>query len=248
MLEPENIVGEISDPQGTLKVGNVGDTECVCFSYTGQKGNSFSVVYNGRELSSLLAAVKKGAELAPSASPRSTVRLAALPPKPVRLQVVLVAPENKSALIILRFVGQGWKQDVFSQPDAVVELCQKVERRAPMPGVVGILDRFGSGIWMIEGQSLEVTDLHSHGTGYYGEYIHHSEVPEGQVVRAWPKTIDGKMVVCAFEYAQKWEPTQTPDLPQGQQGDRALSDGLVRQSREAHALLSKTMYLSLIHI
>jgi hypothetical protein len=242
MLEPDSVIGEISDPQGTLKVGNVGDTECVCLCYSGQKGQEFTVVYNGRELSSLLAAVKKGAELAPSTKARSTVRLAALPPKPVRLQVVLVAPENKSPLIILRFVGQGWKQDVFSQPAALVDIFQKAERRAPMPGVVGILDRFGSGVWMVEGQSLEVTDEFSHGTGFFGEYIHHSEVPEGQVVRAWPKTIGGKMVVCAFEFAQKWEPTQTPDLPQGQQGDRALSDGLVRQSRETHALLSKTMY------
>jgi hypothetical protein len=242
MLDPENIAGEISDPQGTLKVGNVGDTECVCLSYSGQKNKKFTVVYNGRELSSLLAAIKKGAELAPSAKPRSTVRLAALPPKPVRLQVVLVAPEGKSPLVILRFVGPGWKQDIFSQPDALVELFTKVERRAPMPGVVGILDRFGTNVWMIEGQSLTVTDQNSHGTGYFGEYIHHSEVPEGQVVRAWPKSVGDKMVVCAFEFAQKWEPTQSPDLPQGQQGDRALSEGLVRQSRETHALLSKTMY------
>lgn len=240
MLEPDNLVGEITDPQGSLKIGNMGDQECVCLSYSGE--NKFSVVYTGRELSSLLAAAKKAAELAPSAKPRSTVRLAALPPKPTRLQVVLVAPENKSPLIILRFLGLGFKQDVFAPPETLVELCQKAERRAPMPGIVGILDRFGAGIWMIEGQTLEVNDDFSHGTGFYGEYIHHSEVPEGQVVRAWTTTIEGKSVVCAFEYAQKWEPTQTPDLPQGQEGDRALSDGQVRHSREVHALLSKTMY------
>ena len=240
MLEPDSVVGEITDPQGTLKIGNMGDQECVCLSYSGER--SFSVIYTAREISSLLAAAKKAAELAPSAKPRSTVRLAALPPKPTRLQIVLVAPENKSPLIILRFIGLGFKQDVFAPPETLVELCQKAERRAPMPGVVGILDRFGAGIWMIEGQTLEVNDDFSHGTGYYGEYIHHSEVPEGQVVRAWTTTMEGKSVVCAFEYAQTWEPTQTPDLPQGQEGDRALSDGQVRHSREVHALLSKTMY------
>ncbi|MCA9775785.1 MAG: hypothetical protein KC800_03680 [Candidatus Eremiobacteraeota bacterium] len=240
MLEPDSVVGEITDPQGTLKIGNMGDQECVCLSYSGER--SFSVVYTAREISSLLAAAKKAAELAPSAKPRSTVRLAALPPKPTRLQIVLVAPENKSPLIILRFIGLGFKQDVFAPPETLVELCQKAERRAPMPGVVGILDRFGAGIWMIEGQTLEVNDDFSHGTGFYGEYIHHSEVPEGQVVRAWTTTMEGKSVVCAFEYAQAWEPTQSPDLPQGQEGDRALSDGQVRQSREVHALLSKTMY------
>ena len=181
MLEPDNVVGEITDPQGSLKIGNMGDQECVCLSYSGE--NKFSVVYTGRELSSLLAAAKKAAELAPSAKPRSTVRLAALPPKPTRLQVVLVAPENKSPLIILRFLGLGFKQDVFAPPETLVELCKKAERRAPMPGVVGILDRFGAGIWMIEGQTLEVNDDFSHGTGFYGEYIHHAEVPEGQVVR-----------------------------------------------------------------
>lgn len=242
MLEPDNIVGEISDPQGTLKVGNVGDTECVCLSYSSNSGKPFSVVYTARELSSLLAAIKKGAELAPNAKPRSTTRLAALPAKPVRLQIVLAAPENKSALLILRFLGPGLKQDVFSQPDALVALFQKTEKRAPMPAVVGILDRFGTNVWMIEGQTLEVNDKLSHGTGFFGEYIHHSEVPEGQVVRAWFAQQDDKKVVCAFEFAQRWEPTQIPDLPQGQQGDRALSDGLVRHSREIHALLSKTMY------
>lgn len=242
MLDPDHVVGEITDPQGTLRIGNLSDQECVCLSYSGTEGRTFSVIYTGRELSVLLAAAKKAAELAPSAKARSTVRLAALPPKPTRLQLVLVAPENKSPLIILRFVGVGFKQDVFAPPDLLVQLCQKAERKAPMPGVVGILDRFGSGIWMIEGLTLEVRDEISHGTGYFGEYTHHSEVPEGQVVRAWPGTFEGKETVCAFEYAQTWEPLHSPDLAQGQEGDRALRDGLVRHSREIHALLSKTMY------
>lgn len=243
MLSPDDILGEINDPQGVLQIGNLGDTECVCLSYRGHdSGRAFHVVYTGRELSSLVAAVRKGVELAPTAKPRSTVRLSALPAKPIRAQLVLVAPENNAPLLILRFQGSGWKQDVFGQPEVLLDLLQRAQRRAPMPGVVGILDRFGSGVWMVEGQSLEVNDELSHGTGYYGEYVHHSEVPESQVVRAWPVTLQGKMVVAAFEYGQTWEPTQSPDLPQGQQGDEALGYGLVRQSREVHALLSKTMF------
>ena len=243
MFSADSVIGEIEDPQGCLKVGNVGDTECVYLSYKSKDGErQFHVVYTGRENSTLLAAIKKGAELAPNTKPRSTVRLSALPPKPTRLQLVLVAPENKSPLVILRFLEAGWKQDFFAQPEVLVDLFQKAQRRAPMPGVVGILDRFGTNIWMIEGQTLEAHDDWSHGIGFFGEYVHHSEVPEGQVVRAWPVVIEQKMVIAAFEYAQAWEPSASPDLPQGQQGDRALAEGLVRQSREAHALLSKTMY------
>lgn len=245
MFDSESIVGDITDPQGSLKVGSVGDTECVYFSYKSDQGDrEFHQVYTARELSSLLASAKKAQEMAASVKPRSTIRLSSQPPKPIRLQVVLVAPENKSPLIILRFSQHDWKQDVFTQPAALVELLQKAERRAPMPAVVGILDRFGSAMWMIEGQTLEVRDDLSHGTGYYREYMHHSEVPESTVVRAWPATIDGKSIVVAFEYAQGWEPTSAADLPQGQAGDQALNDGLVRQSREIHALLSKTMFES----
>lgn len=243
MFSADSVIGEIEDPQGSLKVGNVGDTECVYLSYQAKDGErQFHIVYTGRENSTLLSAIKKGAELAPNTKPRSTVRLSALPPKPIKLQIVLVAPENKSPLIILRFLEAGWKQDFFAPPEVLVDIFQKAQRRAPMPGVVGILDRFGTNIWMIEGQTLEAYDDLSHGIGFFGEYVHHSEVPEGQVVRAWPVVIEQKMVIAAFEYAQAWEPSASPDLPQGQQGDRALADGLVRQSREAHALLSKTMY------
>jgi Ankyrin repeat len=245
MFSSDSVVGEIGDPQGCLKVGNVGDTECVYFHYKSNQGdNEFQLVYTARELSSLIASVKKAAEMAPTLKPRSTIRLSAQPPKPIRLQVVLVAPENKPPLIILRFLGSDWKQDIFSQPETLLELLEKAERKAPMPAVVGILDRFGSAIWMIEGQTLEVRDDLSHGTGYYREYMHHSEVPEGVVVRAWPLDIDGKMYVAAFEYSQSWEPGIKADLPQGQTGDQALNDGLVRQSREVHALLSKAMFES----
>lgn len=243
MFEADSIVGEIKDPQGSLKVGNIGDTECVYFSYTGsQSARSFHVVYTGRELSSLLATAKKASSLAPSLKPRSTIRLGCQPPKPVRLQVVLVSPENRPPVVILRFSGSDWKQDVFCAPDTLVDLLTKAERRAPMPGVVGTLDRFGPSIWMIEGQTLEVSDELSHGTGFYREYLNHREVPESTAVRAWATQINNKMIVVAFEYAQSWEPTGSVDLPQGQQGDQALQDGLVRQSREVHALLSKTMF------
>lgn len=245
MFSSDTVVGEISDPQGSLKVGNVGDTECVFIYYKGlQDKLQFNMVFTARELSSLLAAVKKGKELAPKSKPRSTIRLAALPPKPHKLQVVLVVPENKTPLLILRFISTKWKRDFFAQPEVLVELFQKAERRAPMPAVVGILNRFGSDIWMVEGQSLSVRDDVSHGTGFFREYIHHSEVPEGTVVRAWPYTVGDKSCVIAFEYAQGWEPSASADLPQGQQGDQALADGLVRQSRELHALLSKTMFES----
>lgn len=243
MFEADSIVGEIKDPQGSLKVGNIGDTECVYFSYTGtQSGRSFQLVYTGRELSSLIATAKKAAALAPSLKPRSTIRMGCQPPKPVRLQVVLVSPENRPPVVILRFSGSDWKQDVFSAPDTLVDLLTKAERRAPMPGVVGTLDRFGTTIWMIEGQTLEVNDELSHGTGFYREYLHHGEVPENTAVRAWATLINNKMIVVAFEYSQSWEPSGSVDLPQGQQGDQALQEGLIRQSREIHALLSKTMF------
>ena len=245
MFSPDAVVGEISDPQGALKVGNVGDTECVFIQYKGlQDKLEFSLVYTARELSSLLATAKKGQELAPKSKPRSTIRLGALPPKPHRLQIVLVVPENKTPLLILRFISKSWKRDFFAQPDALVALFQKAERRAPMPAVIGILNRFGSDIWMIEGQSLSVKDDLSHGTGFFREYMHHREVPEGTVVRAWPHQMGDKACVVAFEFAQGWEPNVTADLPQGQQGEQALADGLVRQSRELHALLSKTMFES----
>ncbi len=245
MFSPDLVVGEISDPQGALKVGNVGDTECVFIHYKGlQDKLEFSLVYTARELSSLLAAAKKGQELAPKSKPRSTIRLGALSPKPHRLQIVLVVPENKTPLLILRFISNSWKRDFFAQPDALVELFKKAERRAPMPAVIGILNRFGSDIWMIEGQSLSVKDDLSHGTGFFREYMHHREVPEGTVVRAWPHQVGDKACVVAFEFAQGWEPNITADLPQGQQGEQALADGLVRQSRELHALLSKTMFES----
>lgn len=245
MFASETVLGELTDPQGSLKVGNAGDTECTFLSYKSVQGDrEFTVVYTARQLSSLVAAAKKGIELSPNAKPRSTIRLGAITGRAIQLQIVFVAPENKSPLIIFRFVGDGWKQDIFSPPPAMVELLQKAQRRAPMPGVVGILDRFGSNIWMIEGQTLEVDDKLSQGTGFYGEYIHHSEVAESTVVRAWPLTIEGKQIVVAFEFAQAWEPGGTPDLPQGQSGDQALQDGLVRQSKETHALLSKTMYES----
>ena len=245
MFGSDSVVGEITDPQGSLKIGCVGDTECVYFQYQSSQGDrTFSQVYTARELSGLIATAKKAQAMAPTLKPRSTIRLGTQTPKPIRLQIVLVAPENKSPLVILRFNDGDWKQDVFSAPDSLVELLQKAERRAPLPGVTGILDRFGDSIWMIEGQTLEVREELSHGTGYYREYVHHSEVPEGTVVRAWPITLEGKMVVVAFEYAQSWEPGAKPDLPQGQKGDQALADGQVRQSRELHAVLSKTMYES----
>ena len=245
MFNSDTVVGEISDPQGRLRLGSVGDTECVYFHYKSTDGRrEFFIVYTARELSGLLASVKKAHEMAPTLKPRSTIRLSAQPPKPIRLQVVLVAPENKSPLIILRFQGIGWKQDIFSQPETLLELIQSAERRAPMPGIVGILDRFGSNTWMIEGQTLEVSDEFSHGTGYFREYMNHAEVPEGVVVRAFPVSLNNKMHVACFEYAQGWEPSAKVDLPQGQSGDQALSDGLVRNSREIHALLSKTMFES----
>lgn len=243
MFSEDSIVGEITDPQGSLRIGNVGDTECVYFSYSGsQSGRHFHLVYTGRELSSLIATAKKAVALAPSLKARATIRLGCQPPKPIRLQVVLVSPENRPAAIILRFSGKDWKQDVVGSPENLLDLLSRAERRAPMPGVVGTLDRFGTTIWMIEGQTLEVSDELSHGTGYYREYLHHSEVPESTVVRAWATQINSKMIVVAFEYAQSWEPTGSVDLQQGQQGDQSLQDGLIRQSRETHALLSKTMF------
>lgn len=243
MFGADTVVGEVTDPQGSLKIGNIGDTECVYFSYASTSGDrQFQVVYTGRELSGLIATAKKAQGLASSLKPRSTIRLAAQPPKPVKLQVVLVAPENRPPVVILRFSGEDWKQDVFSAPDALLDLLQKAERKAPMPGVVGTLDRFGPSIWMVEGQTLEVRDDVSHGTGFYREYMHHTEVPESTAVRAWATTVEGKTIVVAFEYAQTWEPSGSIDLPQGQQGDQALVDGQVRHSREIHAVLSKTMF------
>jgi hypothetical protein len=242
MLDLLGPIGAINTPAGTLEYGNVGLTDCVYLKFLGDAEVVPCVIYTAEELRSLLSMLRQAQEAA--SSPGDIVRIGAMRPKPITLRLALVHPNNDRPFVLLRMLQGQWKQDIPVDPAEALKLFKMGEVPTGSPPVAGQLRRNQDGSWRLSGKTLHLQDGLSAGTGFYGEYLHPDEVPEGEEIDAWTLSADGQELLVAFRLRQRWRaPAQVKERT-GQDGDLALLAGETYRCRQIHDGLAHSMLAS----
>lgn len=219
-------IGRVQSPNGELEFGNVGISNCVYLRFKANHGGfEPQVVYSPEELRNLLTLVEQALKLAETVEERGVLRLGALPPKPVKLQVALVRPPKQSARILLRLLHLRRKIDVVVEPENLYALLKigDVEGASPLEGAVS---RTTSGNWMLAGQEL-LTDEATAGLGTHQQSCRPEEVPDGTVVRLW--TYDKNRVACFQMLSDR--SADEAELAAGQRANELLAQGRNEESR-----------------
>ena len=226
-------IGSIQSPTGELEFGNVGISNCVYLRFRAKHGGfEPQVIYSPEELRHLLILVEQGIQRAESVEEQDVLRLGALPPKPVRLQVSLVRPAKQSARLLLRLLHLGRKVDLVVEPETLYALLKigDVEGAPPLEGRVS---RTADGQWKVAGQELQI-DPSTPGLGTHQQFCSPRDVPDGQMVRLW--TYDKNRIACFQVLSQ--QPKGEVALKAGQRANELLAQGRNEEARSHYYSLA----------